>query len=151
RRGSAFVVRLPVQEVPTRARSGVTPDAAKTAAGARVLVVEDHADSRAMLAEMLELEGHEVTAVADGAQALAAAAAHPDVAIVDIGLRGMDGYDVAGGLRERLGDTILLIAVTGYGQREDIERSRGAGFDAHVTKPVSPEELLRVLRTRTWR
>ena len=152
RRGSEFVVRLPVQDRPARARTRVTSDAATRAAGVRVLVVEDHADSRAMLAEMLGLEGHEVTAVADGAQALAVAeASRPDIAIIDIGLRGMDGYDVARGLRHRLGDAVMLIAVTGYGQPEDIELSRAAGFDAHVTKPISADELLRVLSTRTRR
>jgi CheY-like chemotaxis protein len=74
-----------------------------------------------------------------------------DVAIVDIGLRGMNGYEVARRLRSSLGDAIVLVAVTGYGQPEDIEQSRAAGFDAHVTKPVSADELLGVLRTRTQR
>jgi len=119
---------------------------------ARVLVVEDHADSRAMLAEMLGLEGHEVTAVASGAEAVQIAeTSRFDVAIVDIGLRGMNGHEVARRLRSSLGDAIVLVAVTGYGQPEDIEQSRAAGFDAHVTKPVSADELLRVLRIRTRR
>jgi len=119
---------------------------------ARVLVVEDHADSRAMLAQMLELEGHEVTAVASGAEAVQIAeTSRFDVAIVDIGLRGMNGHEVARRLRSSLGAAIVLVAVTGYGQPEDIEQSRAAGFDAHVTKPVSADELLRVLRIRTRR
>src|SRR5215468_523443 len=121
-------------------------------ASARVLVVEDHADSREMLAEMLGLEGHQVTAVATGAEAVQIAeTSHFDVAIVDIGLRGMNGHEVARHLRSSLGDAIVLVAVTGYGQPEDIEQSRAAGFDAHVTKPVSADELLRVLRIRTRR
>jgi signal transduction histidine kinase len=149
-RGSEFVVRLPVRDAPSTAR--VTPEAPQLHAGARVLVVEDHADSREMLAQMLSLEGHDVTAVADGAQAVEIAqASRFDIAIVDIGLRGMDGYEVARRLRLALGDAILLIAVTGYGQAEDIEQSRAAGFDAHVTKPIADGELLRMLRRRTQR
>jgi CheY-like chemotaxis protein len=150
--GSEFIVRLPVREAPTKSRTRVTPEAPTMESTARVLVVEDHADSRAMLAQMLELEGHEVTAVASGAEAVQIAeTSRFDVAIVDIGLRGMNGHEVARRLRSSLGDAIVLVAVTGYGQPEDIEQSRAAGFDAHVTKPVSADELLRVLRIRTRR
>ena len=149
-RGSEFTVRLPVRDARTTA--AVSPQAPATEAPARILIVEDHADSRAMLAEMLGLEGHEVTAVADGAQAIEVAqVSAPDVAIVDIGLRGMDGYEVARRLRLALGDAVLLVAVTGYGQAEDIAESRTAGFDAHVTKPVAGDELLAVIRTRARR
>src|SRR5262245_22324765 len=151
-RGSEFVVRLPVREAPPTVRGRVTSLAATIEAGARVVVVEDHADSREMLAQTLTLEGHEVTAVADGAEAVEIAEASAfDIAIVDIGLRGMNGYEVARRLRLRFGDAIVLVAVTGYGQPEDIAQSRAAGFDAHVTKPVTADELLRVLRLRTER
>jgi len=149
-RGSEFVVRLPLRDAAAAAphTSAATP----TETRARILVVEDHADSRTMLAEMLGLEGHEVTAVAGGAEALEVARTCTlDAAIIDIGLRGMDGYEVARQLRAALGDAVLLVAVTGYGQAEDIEQSRAAGFDAHVTKPVSGDELLRVLGTRIRR
>ena len=150
RRGSEFTVRLPVRDARTMA--AVSPQAPATETPARILIVEDHADSRAMLAEMLGLEGHEVTAVADGAQAIEVAqVSAPDVAIVDIGLHGMNGYEVARRLRLALGDAVLLVAVTGYGQAEDIAESRTAGFDAHVTKPVAGDELLAVIRTRTQR
>jgi signal transduction histidine kinase len=145
--GSEFVVRLPVRDAATSppATAGAPP----AKACARILVVEDHADSRAMLAEMLGLEGHEVTAVADGAEAVEIGQASPfDVAIVDIGLRGIDGYEVARRLRRALGDAILLVAVTGYGHPEDIEQSRAAGFDTHVTKPIGADDLLRVLHSR---
>jgi signal transduction histidine kinase/CheY-like chemotaxis protein len=149
-RGSEFTVRLPVRDARTMA--AVSPQAPATETPARILIVEDHADSRAMLAEMLGLEGHEVTAVADGAQAIEVAqVSAPDVAIVDIGLHGMNGYEVARRLRLALGDAVLLVAVTGYGQAEDIAESRTAGFDAHVTKPVAGGELLAVIRTRTQR
>jgi signal transduction histidine kinase len=143
-RGSQFVVRLPLAapDQPALALSKATG----AGGGARVLVVEDEADSRTLLAEILRLDGHDVTATADGAEAVTSALARPpDVAIIDIGLRGMDGYEVARRLRQTIGGTIHLIAVTGYGQAEDIERSRAAGFDAHVTKPVAPDELLRLL------
>jgi len=99
-----------------------------------------------MLAEMLAFEGYEVTAVADGAEAIETArVSRPDVAIIDIGLRGMDGHDVARRLRAAHGEAIRLVAVTGYGQAEDIEQSRAAGFDSHVTKPVDVDALLRIL------
>jgi len=149
-RGSEFVVRLPLRD--GAAAAPLTAVAAPTETRARILVVEDHADSRTMLAEMLGLEGHEVTAVAGGAEAVEVARTCAlDAAIIDIGLRGMDGHEVARHLRAALGDAVLLVAVTGYGQAEDIEQSRAAGFDAHVTKPVSGDELLRVLATRIRR
>jgi CheY-like chemotaxis protein/two-component sensor histidine kinase len=150
-RGSEFVVRLPLSSAPARTTTPRSEDAQATAS-ARILIVEDHADSRAMLAEMLGFEGHEVVAVADGTQALATAlASPPDVAIIDIGLHGMDGHEVARRLRQAHGPSVLLIAVTGYGQAEDIEQSREAGFDAHVTKPVLPDELLELIRRRPRR
>jgi len=149
-RGSEFVVRLPLRD--GAAAAPLTAVAAPTETRARILVVEDHADSRTMLAEMLGLEGHEVTAVAGGAEAVEVARTCAlDAAIIDIGLRGMDGHEVARHLRAALGDAVLLVAVTGYGQAEDIAQSRAAGFDAHVTKPVSGDELLRVLATRIRR
>jgi len=149
-RGSEFTVRLPLG--PEGALDARPTDAGAVARGARILVVEDHADSRTMLAEMLTLEGHDVSAVADGAEALEAARTHPpDIAIIDIGLRGMDGHDVARQLRAQLGRSVLLIAVTGYGAREDVEQSLAAGFDAHVTKPIAADQLLRVLRARARR
>ena len=147
-RGTEVSVRLPLASA--RPAEPAASTAATTPAPARVLVVEDHADSRAMLAEILAMEGHHVTAVSDGAAAIEAAlASPPDVAIVDIGLHGIDGHEVARRLRSAHGDAIFLIAVTGYGQPEDIAESRAAGFDAHVTKPIPPDELLRVVRART--
>jgi signal transduction histidine kinase len=149
-RGSEFTVRLPLGPSGDLVPDAPKPPAART--GTKILVVEDHADSRAMLAEMLAFEGYEVTAVADGAEALETArVSPPDVAIVDIGLHGMDGHDVARRLRATHGDAIRLVAVTGYGQAEDIEQSRAAGFDAHVTKPVDANALLRILPTRPRR
>ena len=149
-RGSEFVVRLPLRSAPRVQHAAAAH--ADAATPARILVVEDHADSRAMLTELLTLEGHEVTAIADGATALEmAAASPPDVAILDIGLRGMDGYELAHRLRRAHGKAIFSIAVTGYGQAEDVAQSRAAGFDAHVTKPVSHDELRDLIDRRARR
>jgi CheY-like chemotaxis protein len=112
-----------------------------------VLVVEDNDDSRAMLRELLGLLGHEVHEAADGREGLEMALTlRPDVALVDLGLPGLDGFEVARQLRaadERR--TMLLVAVTGYGRDEDRVRSREAGFDHHLVKPVDPEALHGIL------
>jgi CheY-like chemotaxis protein len=109
----------------------------------RTLVVEDNDDARDMLRTLLELDGHTVYVAANGIAGLAAALEHrPDVALVDIGLPEMDGYEVARKLRasESL-KAIKLIALTGYGQSNDARRAYEAGFDLHVVKPVDPERL----------
>jgi two-component system CheB/CheR fusion protein len=112
-----------------------------------VLLVEDNPDSSWSLALLLGLDGHHVEAAADGPAALRAAGqAPPDVVLLDIGLPGMDGYEVA----RRLGEQAtvkrpLLVAVTGFGTEEDRRRSREAGIDLHLTKPVDPGQLLRLL------
>jgi signal transduction histidine kinase/ActR/RegA family two-component response regulator len=142
--GSAFTVRLaalPAHEVSAPAAGG---GAASRAAGhgARVLVVEDNLDAAALLAEYLRVLGHEVRVANDGAGAIATLAAFtPDVALLDVGLPGMDGYELAGRLRARLGDAVQIVAVTGYGQESDRRRALQAGFARHLTKPVAPEEL----------
>jgi CheY-like chemotaxis protein len=113
----------------------------------RVLVVEDDADSREMLRMLLEMQGHDVHEAEDGPGALAAVAAvGPDVALIDVGLPGFDGHEVARRLRAESTDpAILLVALTGYGAPEDRERSRAAGFDVHLTKPITPEKLDEIL------
>jgi CheY-like chemotaxis protein len=112
-----------------------------------VLVVDDNEDAAQSLALVLRLAGHEVRVARDGPEALALADAQPpEVVLLDIGLPGMDGYEVAVRLRER--DVLagaLLVAVTGYGQDEDRRRARDAGIDLHLTKPVAIEELRRVV------
>ena len=112
----------------------------------RVLVVEDHADTAESVAVLLRLHGHEVDVAPDGPTALRIAAQNPpDVALLDIGLPGMDGFEVARRLQERPGKKPLLVAVTGYGQEEDRRRSEQAGIDLHLLKPVDPEELKQLL------
>jgi len=118
--------------------------------GRRVLVIEDNADGRESLRLLLELLGHQVVAAEDGLQGVKMAlAARPDVALIDIGLPGLDGYEVARRIRRALGDKMFLIAQTAYAQAEDRQRAYDAGFDAHLTKPLDLDRLrywLRVAR-----
>jgi signal transduction histidine kinase/ActR/RegA family two-component response regulator len=138
-RGSSFTLSLPRAEAVARAvvRSGALHERKW-----RLLIIDDEADARESLGALLRFEGHEVDAAADGPSGLAAiAAAAPEVALVDIGLPGLDGYEVARRARALSRDT-ALVAITGYGQAQDRERARGAGFDAHLTKPFSYEDLM---------
>lgn len=109
----------------------------------RVLLVDDHKDSRRMLGIMLELSGHEVLEAGDGGAAVSLAVSErPDVAIVDIALPGIDGYEVARRLRAHPGTRGMhLIALTGYGYEEDLRCSMEAGFDVHLVKPVESAQL----------
>jgi PAS domain S-box-containing protein len=140
-RGSVFTVRLPAARPPgARPARGVeTPPAA---ARRRVLIIEDNDDARQMLRHLLDRAGHEVHEAAEGTDGLARALAlAPDAVIVDIGLPGLDGYAIARRLREVGPPGVLLVAVTGYGQDGDRRRSRAAGFDVHLTKPIDPHLL----------
>lgn len=111
-----------------------------------VLLIEDNADAREALRVLLELDGYDVEAAGDGPQALEIARAKtPAVALIDIGLPGIDGYEVARRLRALSGPRSFLVALTGYSDPEDRHRAEEAGFDAHVVKPVDPDELTRLL------
>jgi CheY-like chemotaxis protein len=113
----------------------------------RVLVVDDNVDAAESIAMLLSLEGHDVLSVHQAQHALEAVGSfQPHVVLLDIGLPGMDGYEVARRLRSsRPSETVRLVAVTGYGQQSDRERAREAGFDLHLVKPVEPEALQSVL------
>ena len=139
-KGSRFVLTFPRLAPPERREESA---AAQAAAGARILVVDDHADARAMLRMMLELLGHAVTEAGDGVAAIETARNEAfDLALVDIGLPGIDGYEVARRLRADATTRALpLIALTGYGQDEDRRRALDAGFDEHLVKPVEPRSL----------
>jgi CheY-like chemotaxis protein len=115
----------------------------------RILVVEDSPDGADTLAMLLRVNGHEVRTAVDGPTALEAVGAfQPEIILLDIGLPGMSGYEVAAQLRQLPGTaSALLIALTGYGQQRDRDRSREAGFDQHLTKPVDHQALLRLLRS----
>jgi CheY-like chemotaxis protein len=111
-----------------------------------LLVIEDNDDARAAMTALLELEGYLVAGAADGQEGIDVARAKgPDIALIDIGLPGIDGYEVARRIRTLLGSSIFLVALTGYGEPEDRRRATEAGFDAHVVKPVDPAELTAIL------
>jgi CheY-like chemotaxis protein len=113
----------------------------------RVLVVEDNDDVARSLAMLLELWGHDAEIVDRAETALKAVQTHrPAVVLMDIGLPGVDGYEVARMLRRQEGcDSLMLVAMTGYGQEEDRRRAREAGFDHHLVKPVDPDVLQQLL------
>lgn len=144
-RGTTVRVRLPLAALVTadgsRRSDRPAPERASSVRAQRVLLVEDNDDVRETLSMLLEHLGYGVTVASDGPTAVAAAeSARPDAAIVDIGLPGFDGYEVARRLRPSLPST-MLVALTGYGQPDDRRRSAEAGFHAHLTKPVDIDEL----------
>jgi len=145
-KGARFIVQLPLAEGASATETPAGP-APRPAKPLRVVVIEDNADIRDSLRTLLTLWGHEVRTAADGKRGLdLVRAAPPDVALVDIGLPGVSGYQVAQLIRQRFASRrIRLIAVTGYGQASDRERALAAGFDAHLLKPVAPEALQREL------
>jgi CheY-like chemotaxis protein len=122
----------------------------RAATARRVLVVEDQDDSREMLRVLLETMGHTVVEEADGVAAVAAIEReHPDVALIDIGLPIMSGYEVARRVRENhLFDDVVLVALTGYGRSSDVEAAQSAGFDAHLTKPADSHLIDEILSRR---
>jgi two-component system CheB/CheR fusion protein len=149
-KGSTFVVRLPARIVP-RACPETAPSAlVRTVVRQRILAVDDNRDAVEMLAELLRLQGHEVRTAHDGPSALEAAETfHPEVILLDIGLPGMDGYEVARRLRQLAeSEGALLVAITGYGRDVDRRRSRDAGFQHHLIKPMNLQTLEELLAAR---
>jgi CheY-like chemotaxis protein/two-component sensor histidine kinase len=149
--GSEFVVRLPIAEPRSAGRSGDVPKEAARARPRplRVLVVDDNRDAVESMALLLGLWGHQVTTASEGAAAFELAQSQrPDVILLDIGLPGIDGYEVARRIRasEATSQTVL-VAMTGYGQAEDRQRAHDAGFAVHLVKPVEPDALQRALAT----
>jgi len=124
-------------------------NASPTPSPGRILVVDDNADAGEMLAEALSLYGYEAVSSLDPLEALELARREPPrAALLDIGLPGIDGYELARRMRaEPSLSKIPLIALTGYGQSSDIERSEAAGFSTHLVKPVQLEELMKVLES----
>ena len=119
-----------------------SPNAPAAGPGRRVLLVDDNIDSLELLADYLRECGHQVTTASEGKTALELARGFaPEVAILDIGLPGMDGYQLASRLRDELGPACRLIALTGYGQDRDRDLSAQAGFERHLIKPVDVEAL----------
>ena len=144
--GSLFTLRLTqIPSMPTSHSVVVAPE--RRAKPRRVLLIEDSSDAREMLRMMLELAGHVVYDAPDGIRALQLLnVVRPDVGIIDIGLPIMDGYQVAKRIREEPhGRGMLLVALTGYGSPEDVQRSSEHGFDHHLLKPVDPDHLARLI------
>jgi PAS domain S-box-containing protein len=148
-KGSEFVVRLPVTDsAPILDDSGTeTPQDTATTAR-RVLIVDDNVDAARSTASLLKVTGHDVTVAHDGRSCLEVARRiRPDVILLDIGMPGLNGYDTASLIRqEHWGNSVRLIALTGWGQPGDRTRSKAAGFDVHLVKPVSIADLQKALR-----
>jgi signal transduction histidine kinase len=144
-KGSEFVVRLSVMLSPDR---GYGQDGSNRCTSAyRILVVDDSQDSVDSLGMLLELRGHETRTASDGLEAVAVATAfRPDLVLLDIGLPKLNGYDACRRIREQpWGETIVIIALTGWGQEEDKCRSKEAGFNLHMVKPVDPVALEKLM------
>jgi len=142
--GSEFIVRLPLPSFASAMQERKPPSERQTASspGMRVLVADDNRDAADSLQRILALYGYDARAAYDGNAALALCEAfRPHVAVLDIGMPGASGYDVARALRERLGNGVKLIALTGWGQEGDRRRAMEAGFDFHLTKPIDPGVL----------
>ena len=146
-KGSEFIARLPLtDEIPIPARPAVI-EPSHDGSTRRIVIVEDNADVRELLRLKLRRLGHEVEAVGDGQAAVEMIVdIRPDMALVDIGLPGIDGYQVAAQVREKLGQGVVLIAVSGFGQPEDKRRALDAGFDEHITKPADVNDIEGLLR-----
>lgn len=143
--GSTFVVRLPRSHADAPVHRSLPPPLTSPNPQ-RILIVEDNADLREGLKSLLEEVGHEVLASADGEEGvMTALSQEPDVLLVDIGLPKLDGYGVAKRVRRDLARRVLLVAITGYGAPEDRRRALAAGFDEHLTKPVSLRDVLDLL------
>ncbi|XLZ70535.1 ATP-binding protein [Massilia sp. SR12] len=149
--GSEFEVRVPLADEQAQTSIlpalGAAPETPAATTPMQVLLVDDNQDVLQGLRALLEVRGHEVQAVADPASALRTSASFvPDLAILDIGLPGMDGYELAGELRRQPGfGKTRLVALSGYGQQADQARSRAAGFAAHLVKPITPAQLYSLL------
>ncbi len=148
-RGSDFIVRFPLLLAEPARDDGETasPESSTTNESRRILLIDDNVDLTSTMSALLRLGGHEVAVCCDGPSGLEAASElQPEVILVDIGLPGMDGYEVANRLRQSPQyDRTMLVAITGYGQADDRRRAREAGFDHHLVKPVFFEVLQQLL------
>jgi two-component system CheB/CheR fusion protein len=152
--GTEVTVRLPlVEPVPARDRGATAPAAADGTPSRRILVVDDNVDAADALAMLLRLSGHEAVTAFDGVEALGRAAEfQPDIVLLDIGMPRLDGYGTARAMRaEPWGRDLTLVALTGWGQPKDRDRTVEAGFDAHLVKPVATEKLMEIIRSQPGR
>lgn len=145
-------MRLLLDETATSATpmSGTPQTPAVAPRCRKVLIVDDNADAALLLGEALTMMGHDVRLAHDGPQALELLQSFtPDLAVLDLGLPVMDGYELARRVRERLGDQVHLVALTGYGQDRDREATRAAGFAEHVVKPIDLAQVRRIVEAST--
>jgi CheY-like chemotaxis protein len=147
-KGSRFEIKLPTSEAP--ADDVHEQDGHASVRPVSILIVEDIVDTRNILRRLLSLDGHDVREAGDGHMGLAALLSNPpDVALVDVGLPGLTGYEVARIARKNPAlDRVRLVALTGYGRPEDHDAVLAAGFDEHLVKPVNPADLAKVLTPR---
>jgi signal transduction histidine kinase len=153
-RGTRVTVRLPLLEpLPSADTASTVPIAASGTPARRILVVDDNVDAADALAMLLRLSGHDAITAFDGVEALGRAAEfRPDIVLLDIGMPRLDGYGTARAMRaEPWGRDLTLVALTGWGQPKDRDRTVEAGFNAHLVKPVATEDLLEVIRAQTAR
>jgi CheY-like chemotaxis protein len=154
--GSEFIVRLPLvksADLGVEHNTGSPEGARDVARKRRILLIEDSEDVREMLKDFLEELGHEVAVAANGLEGVEKLLQlKPDIALVDVGLPGIDGYEVARRIRfQPEGERLYLVALTGYGGPEAQAKAVGAGFDLHLTKPLNVAELPELInRPKTW-
>jgi CheY-like chemotaxis protein len=143
--GSEFIVRLPLAAAPS-SMSTPAPERSSITRGQRILIVDDNADAATAIAELLRLEGHRVETAHDGAGALHIAQfLEPDVVFIDLNMPVMDGYELARRLQSDFPERrIRLVAITGMGRAEDMERTRAVGFELHLIKPANPNLIRRI-------
>jgi CheY-like chemotaxis protein len=148
-KGCRFTVQLPTagEAAGENEESGSDPTSPAASPPRRILVVDDNQDAAESLGLYLGMFGHDVRLAFDGLAALAMAGEfRPHIALIDIGLPKLNGYDTARRIREEAwGQAMVLVAVTGWGQDEDVRRAREAGFDEHMTKPVDPQALVQLV------
>jgi signal transduction histidine kinase len=144
--GSRFVVRLPISTESASIRKSTSYEKSRVAMPHRILVADDNRDAADSLASMLRYLGHDVRIAYDGAEAVALAESFkPQLALLDIGMPRLNGYEAARAIKSNASLETLLVALTGWGQPEDKRRSRAAGFHHHLVKPVDPAMLTRLL------
>jgi CheY-like chemotaxis protein len=145
-RGAEFTVRLPRAASTGDSEQAPPPASATRRRRCRVLVVDDNADAAESLGEIVRMLGHEVSLAYDGDDALATVRANGcDVVLCDLGLPGLSGFEVARTLRAEAGGALRLFAVSGYAQPEDVKAALEAGFDGHLAKPCTPEDIERLV------
>jgi CheY-like chemotaxis protein len=150
-RGSEFTVHLPITKAVQQDSQDVKETRETALTSRRVLVIDDYAPNLKTLERLLRLMGHEVKTASGGEEGLESLKTfQADVILLDLNMPGMDGFETARRIREQgesntVSKTVKLIALTGYGQEEDMQRTKDAGFDSHLVKPVNVEELEKIL------